>query len=292
MPASCCVPPRNGFTQRGATTNRKISLQFRATPLRTPQPGTHHRIGPNPDAYNARDAILSELRSATSLSPMSDLEPQTALQIERLRAGDHEALGAYFAQFREKLRKMVQFRMPQRLQTRLDADDVLQDAFLAATQRTAHCTAADETQVFVWLRLITLQTLTDLTRAQLASQKRNPNREQAHAPANADSTAASLIAQLEGAITSPSGQLRQSERTAQLASVLDQLPGADREMIALRHFEELSNSEAAATLDLAAGTASMRYVRALQRFRDALIAAKLDLTVLDAASEATQERPR
>ena len=44
----------------------------------------------------------------------------------------------------------------------------------------------------------------------------------------------------------------------------------DSEVLALRHFDELSNDEVALLLGIPKGTASRRYVRALGRLRTAL----------------------
>lgn len=196
---------------------------------------------------------------------------RTDSRVERIRSGDSGALAEAFDIHRARLRRTVDFRMPEKLRGRIDPDDVLQEAYIAAQKRHEHLRGDDETSLFVWLRLIVLQTLTDAHRAHLGSQKRDADREMAiRAAPYSQATTFSLAASLLGRFTSPTLAARKSEMSEQLRAALEGMDPIDREILALRHFEELSNSEVAAELGIQQKAASIRYVRALRRLKDLL----------------------
>ncbi|MEE2706683.1 MAG: sigma-70 family RNA polymerase sigma factor [Planctomycetota bacterium] len=188
----------------------------------------------------------------------------------RLREGDPDALADEFSRHRERLRRMVAFRMDRRLLGRIDAEDVLQEAYLGAAQRIRHYINKPSTSLFIWLRQIVTQTLIDIHRRHLGAKKRNAGREisidQRYHPA----TSVSLAGGLAGSLTSPSGVAMKQERMRQLEAALETMAPIDQEVIALRHFEELTNSEVAEVLDLNQKTASIRYVRAVRRLKEVL----------------------
>jgi len=189
----------------------------------------------------------------------------------RLKCGDREALAALFSEHRERLWRMIHFRMDRRLLGRVDADDVLQDAFLAAADRLPHYRDESSYSPFVWLRMVVLQTLTDMHRHHLGAQMRDVDREVdlrcGHYPL---STTASLAALLVGNLTSPSQAAARAEILDQVERVIAAMDPLDREVLALRHFEELGNSEVAEVLGIQQKAASIRYVRALKRLRGIL----------------------
>jgi RNA polymerase sigma-70 factor (ECF subfamily) len=187
----------------------------------------------------------------------------------RLRNGDTTALGELFSLNRERLWRMVSFRLDQRLRGRVDADDVLQEAYLDAAQRIDHYLNNTSMSFFVWLRQIVLQTMIDLHRQHLGAQMRNAAREVSlHGAGYPQATSISLAAHLLGNLTSPSQAAMREEVSIQLEKALDSMSEIDRE--ALRHFEELTNSEVAEVLDIQQKAASIRYVRALARLKDIL----------------------
>jgi RNA polymerase sigma-70 factor (ECF subfamily) len=194
----------------------------------------------------------------------SDIEPL----IERLRNGQHDALAELFARYRSQLRRMVELRLDPRVATRVAPSDVLQDAFLDASARVEHYFRKEGVSFYVWLRLVVNQSLVDLHRRHLEAKKRGVDREAASAwtPATSISLARQLVAQME----SPSQVVRQEETLAQVQLALEGLEPLDREILTLRHFEELSNNEVAELLGLQKAAASNRYVRALARLREAL----------------------
>jgi RNA polymerase sigma-70 factor (ECF subfamily) len=191
--------------------------------------------------------------------------------VNRLRAGDQQALAEFYSGHRDRLWKLVHFRLHPRLYGRVDADDVLQEAYLAAASRLRHFLANPSGSLFVWLRLIVLQTLTDLHRRHLGAKGRDAHREISLQVAPAGrSTSASLAAQFLGSFTSPSGAAMRVEMAARLEAAIDTMSPTDREILALRHFEELTNQEAAEVLGLEEKAASIRYVRAIKRLKEIL----------------------
>jgi RNA polymerase sigma-70 factor (ECF subfamily) len=195
-----------------------------------------------------------------------DLEPLT----DRLRAGDPAAAGELFAHYRDRLRRMVRLRLDHRLRARLDASDVLQEAFLDVQQKVAGF-AEKGMSAYLWLRLVVAERLLILHRHHLGTQMRDAAQEVSlyryGLPAASSHSLANLLL---GRLTSPTQAAVRAERQAQLLEALDGMDPLDREVLTLRHFEELSNSEVAAVLGLSKTAASNRYVRALKRLLDIL----------------------
>jgi RNA polymerase sigma-70 factor (ECF subfamily) len=190
--------------------------------------------------------------------------------LERLlRVGNEDALAQLFARHRNRLWKIVDFRMPASLRKRVDADDILQDAFTAAQDRLEHYARNPLSSGFLWLRLIALQTLTDVCRAHGGPQ-RDARRDVALDTGPSDATSLSLIHGLAASATSPSGAAMRREMLEQIENAISQLEPMDQEVLALRHFEELGNGEVARVLGIEEKAASIRYIRALRRLKDAL----------------------
>ncbi len=187
--------------------------------------------------------------------------------VQRLRDGDEQSLADLFSCYRDKLWRMINFRLDRRLLGRVDADDVLQEAYLAAAQRLEHFRKETEMSILVWLRLIVGQTLTDVHRRHLGAQMRDARQEIPLHVGQAQATSISLAAHLLGHLTSPSQAAMRAEMARRLEQALETMDPIDREVLALRHFEELSNNEVAEVLGLQKSAASNRYVRALTRLK-------------------------
>ncbi len=190
-------------------------------------------------------------------------------ELELLKNGDEETLAEVFFNYREKLQRMIRFRLDRRLYGRVDTADVLQEVWLETARRISDYTDNPAVPFFVWLRQLAYQIIIDLHRRHLGAQKRNVNQEVALAASNCD-TSLSIAARLVGDLTSPSQAAIREERLAQLREALQSMDEIDREVLALRHFEELSNNEVAEILNLQKTAASNRYVRALKRLRQIL----------------------
>jgi len=188
--------------------------------------------------------------------------------IERVKAGDEKALADLFSSFRERLWRIVRFRLDPRLQRRVDADDILQEAYLNAAQRLKHFGGDSATSAFIWFRLIVGQTLVDVHRRHLGAQARDAGREvPIHGFGDAQATTTSIAGFLVADLTSPSQAAMRREAVEQVEEALDRMDPIDREVLALRHFEEMTNAETAEALGIQQKAASIRYVRALGRLR-------------------------
>lgn len=202
---------------------------------------------------------------------MDNSEVANTELLDRLTNGDETALAELFSQHRERLWRMVNFRIDRRLSGRVDADDILQEAYLDAAQRVHHYLEDTSKSFFVWLRLVVSQTMIDVHRRHLGAQMRDANREVSmNRPAYTQATSVCLAAQLLGSMTSPSQAVQKAEMTRQLEEALEAMDPIDQEVLALRHFEELTNSEVAEVLQIQQKAASIRYVRAIARLKDVL----------------------
>jgi RNA polymerase sigma-70 factor (ECF subfamily) len=192
-------------------------------------------------------------------------------QLRRLAAGDQQALAALFTRYRDRLRRMVQLRLDRRLQGRIDASDVLQEAYLDAARRAPEYAANPSVPLFLWLRLLTGQRLLMVHRRHLGAEMHDVGQEVSlYRGALPQASSLSLAAQLLGRITSPSVAAVRAEMQLKLQEALNGMDPLDREVLTLRHFEELSNSETAAVLGIQKSAASNRYLRALKRLKEAL----------------------
>jgi RNA polymerase sigma-70 factor, ECF subfamily len=193
--------------------------------------------------------------------------------IERARAGDQVALNLLFSRFRQRLCRMVEMRLDTRLQARLDASDVVQDAYVEVAERLEEYLRDPRLPLFLWLRLVVGERLMKLHRHHLGTQMRDAGREVSlYRGALPAASSAALAAQLLGKHTSPTQALVRAERILRLQEALNALDPMDREILSLRHFEELTAAETARVLEIAEGAAAKRYFRALRRLKDVLAA--------------------
>ena len=191
--------------------------------------------------------------------------------LRRAAEGDESAREALFMQHSDRLKAMIRLRMHRRLRGRLDPSDVLQEAFLEVAKRLDECLQDPPDSFFLWLRKVAVTKLAEIHRHHLDVQARDAEREISilglGEPA-ADSV--SLAAHLLGRITSPSQAAIKAEERFNLQQVLDSLDPIDREVIALRHFEQLDSQETAAVLGLSKSGASSRYIRAMRRLHSVM----------------------
>ncbi len=188
--------------------------------------------------------------------------------VSQLRSGDQEALAAIFSKYRERLWRMVNFRMDRRLLGRVDPDDVLQEAYITLAARIADFDTSPSLGLLVWLRTMVMQTLTDLHRHHLGAQMRDAGREVVLGGCQyPQTTSVSLAAQFAARLTSPSNAAIRAELFDQAKRAIAELDPLDQEVLALRHFEELGNRDVAEVLGIREKAASIRYVRALKRLK-------------------------
>ena len=193
--------------------------------------------------------------------------------LARAAGGDLDAWGALLAQNAERLRRVASFRLNPQLRGRIEAADVLQETFVAATERRAEFFQEPGRSLFLWLRWMLGNTLLDLHRHHLDAQMRDPRREQAFGGDYGDATHATrdaLVAQLTCGVTGPATAARRAELHARLTDALNRMDPTDREVLALRHYEQLTSAETAQVLGMQERAAAKRYGRALERLRELL----------------------
>ncbi|MBV8315993.1 MAG: sigma-70 family RNA polymerase sigma factor [Planctomycetaceae bacterium] len=213
---------------------------------------------------------------------MASTPDETEALLRRGAAGDVQALGALFERHRGRLEPMVRLRLDRRLQRRLDPADVLQEVFLDLTRRLPDYLAHPTLPFFLWLRLLTGQKLVDLHRQHLGTKMRDAGLEVAlHRGASPRASSASLAERLLGRLTTASRAAIRAETQLRVQRALDAMDPIDREVLVLRHFEMLSNDEAAQVLGLKPSAASNRHLRALRRLKEVLA----EIPGLDAAGE-------
>jgi RNA polymerase sigma-70 factor (ECF subfamily) len=201
---------------------------------------------------------------------MNDAD-NTILLLRQGAAGDQHALGELWDRYRERLKRMVRLRLDRRLQGRLDPSDVLQEVFIDFARRAGEFAENPEVSFFLWLRSLTGQRLQMLHRQHLGAKMRDAAREiSLHRGPMPQATSVSLAAQLLGQFTAASAKVARAEMQILLQEALNGLDPIDREILALRHFEELSNAETAQVLGIDPSAASSRHVRALKRLRQIL----------------------
>jgi RNA polymerase sigma-70 factor (ECF subfamily) len=199
---------------------------------------------------------------------MSTDTAETCLLLSQAVAGDMQALGDLFGRHRDRLRRMIQVRLDRRLQGRVDPSDVVQETYLEFARALPQYVRNPAMPFFLWLRCLTGRKLQALHRRHLGSQMRAAHREVSLAGGTSpQASSESLAAQLLGRLTTPSQAAMRAELQRQVQEALNALEPLDREVLTLRHYEQLTNAEVAVALDLSAATASNRYVRALKRLK-------------------------
>src|SRR5262245_35068085 len=198
--------------------------------------------------------------------PDSDLLPLAA-------AGDKAATHDLFSRHRTRLKRMVHLRLSRRLQGRVDDSDVLQEAYLDVARRLPEYTADPKVPFFLWVRHLTGLKLAEVHRRHLGTQARDADRELSlHRGGLPEADSVSLAAQLLGQLTTPSQAAVKAERRLLVQEALAAIDPLDREVLALKHFEQLSTSEMADVLGMSKAGAGSRYLRAIKRLREVLSA--------------------
>jgi RNA polymerase sigma-70 factor (ECF subfamily) len=191
--------------------------------------------------------------------------------LQRAVEGDEAASRELFSRYLPRLRRMVCLRLSRRLQGRVDESDVLQEACLDVSRRLAEYAAEPKLPFYLWLRHLTGLKLAEIHRRHLGTQLRDADREVTlHRGALPEADSASLAAQLLGSVTSPSEAAVKAEQRLMVQEALDLMDSVDREVLALKHFEQLSTSEIADVLGLSKAGAGSRYLRAIKRLRQIL----------------------
>jgi len=196
---------------------------------------------------------------------------QTQELLEQARAGKPGAVDQLLARHREPVRHMIGLRLDRGIAARVDASDVVQEVLLEASRRLGDYLRDPAMPFHLWLRHIARDHLIDAHRRHRGAQRRSVDREQSLRPALADQSSLDLAAQLIDRELTPATAALRHELQNRFQSALAELDEDDREIILMRHFEQLSNQEVADALGLTEAAAGMRHLRALRRLRAQLM---------------------
>jgi RNA polymerase sigma-70 factor (ECF subfamily) len=189
-------------------------------------------------------------------------------EVAQLRDRREDAMADFFGQYRGKLLRMIALRVDCRLLSKVDSEDILQEAFVTAARRIDDYLDRPTVPVIVWLRQITTQVLVDTHRRYLGAEMRDVRQEVTLRRGQGTGTRSGfLVAHLADSLTSPSQCAIRQEQVGAMRTALEQLGEIDREVLVLRHLEQLSNHEVAEILGIDRYAASKRYLRALARLR-------------------------
>jgi RNA polymerase sigma-70 factor (ECF subfamily) len=201
---------------------------------------------------------------------MTPLEPDTDELLGQASQGDGVAREALLARHRTQLRKMIAYRLDRRLAARVDPSDVVQEVLAEANARLERYLRERPLPFYPWLRALAAEHLLTLQRRHVQAARRSVLREEAGLPALPDESIAELAERLATSSTSPSQGLMRKEKQQAVRRALARLPERDREVLVLRHLEQLSVAQTAEVLGVSAGAVKTRHVRALERLRTLL----------------------
>ena len=203
---------------------------------------------------------------------MSDGPDERRSLLECETSQDREQrFGEVFALHRERLKHVVDLRLDPRIRTRVDSSDIVQDTYMVASRRLGEYLDKAEMPLYLWLRFLAVQTLQDAHRRHLGTRARDARRE-VHLSRDEPPAATSdiLAKEFVARSSTPSDAALRVEKLQQLHEALDRMEPLDREILALRHFEQLSSAEAALVIGVNKEAARRRYYRALERLRSIL----------------------
>jgi RNA polymerase sigma-70 factor (ECF subfamily) len=197
---------------------------------------------------------------------------KTKAMLDQARAGGDGAVDHLLAEFREPLRRVIDLRLDPVLARRVDASDIVQDVLLEANQRLTEYLRSPSMPFHLWLRHLAQDRIIDAHRRHRQAQRRSIDKEQPlNRPAWADQSSLQLAAQLVDTEQTPASAAIHQELQRRLEAAMTELAEDDREIILMRHHEQLSNQDVAAALNLSEAAASMRYLRALRKLRAVLV---------------------
>lgn len=189
--------------------------------------------------------------------------------LDQARTGDAAALGQLLEGYRGYLMLLARVQIGRRLQGKVDAADVVQDAFLNAYRDFGQFRGATEKEFLGWLRQILAYVLANLVRHYQGAQRRDVRLERQLA-VELDQSSHALDRGLVAEQSSPSQQAARREQAVLLAEALARLPEAWRDLLVLRHLEGLTFPEVARRMGRTVDSVKKQWPRALASLRRVL----------------------
>ena len=204
---------------------------------------------------------------------MWPVDENTTELLDNARGGDDDAVEQLMDRHRAAVHRLVEMRLDRKIRRRVDVSDIVQEVLIEANRRIRDYLVSGLAMPFhLWLRQIARDRIIDAHRRHRVSEKRSVDRERAlSAPAGMDHSSIELAAQICDGELTPAARATQRELALRVEQTLGELNDQDAEIIIMRHYEQLSNQEAAQALQLSEPAASMRYLRAVRRLRELLI---------------------
>ena len=203
-----------------------------------------------------------------TMNQLADQRDDDSALSRRLASGDREALESLLRNNRERLKKMVMLRLSPDLAARVDGSDIIQEAFL---QAALHCEGYDhdpERPFYLWIRKITENKLLEAHRRHVGAAKRGVYRETGFPDSRASVDSQSLAGLfVDSSGSGPLSRVMRAELRGMIQEALEEMDPVDREVLVLRHFEQLSLSEIGAVLNVSKSGAAKRYRVAVERLR-------------------------
>jgi RNA polymerase sigma-70 factor (ECF subfamily) len=196
---------------------------------------------------------------------------ETQELLKKAEGGNSQAVNDLFERHRGAVRRMLHNRLDKAIAQRVDASDIVQDVLIEANRRLSEYMKDPSMPFHVWLRCLARDHLITAQRRHRGAQKRSVDKERAiNQPAYADHSSADLASMLAAKGLTPAADAIRRELQRRFEESLEQLNEVDREIIVMRHVEQLTNQEVANALELSEPAAGMRYLRALRRLKDIL----------------------
>jgi RNA polymerase sigma-70 factor (ECF subfamily) len=188
--------------------------------------------------------------------------------ISRAAAGESAAREELLTRHRDRLRRAIALRLDRRLVARVDASDVVQEVLAEAAGKLSDYLERQPLPFYAWLRQLALERLVQLHRRHVRAEKRSVIREESRSPEVAYESQFELADRLLEAGGTPLAAVLRDELRRRVHEVLGRLPELDREVLVLRHLEQLTTRESAEALGVTEGAVKTRHLRALRRFRE------------------------
>lgn len=187
--------------------------------------------------------------------------------LTRSGRGDPSASAALLEIHRERLRRMVAWRMDPRVSARVDPSDVVQETLIEASQKMPEYLRERPVPFYPWLRRMAWQRLVKLHEFHMHTAKRTVTREVHRVMSLPDHSSQLLVNQLVDSQITPSQSLMKDELVRRLHTLLGQLPPRDFEVLAMHYIEQMSRADIAAALEISVSAVNMRHMRAIVRIR-------------------------
>jgi RNA polymerase sigma-70 factor (ECF subfamily) len=191
---------------------------------------------------------------------------ETCGLLQQVAQGDRRALGLLLQRYRPRVHAFVAARLDPRVRPRLDPSDVVQEVQLEVTRRMDDFLNRSPMPFHLWVRKTAYERLLKVQREHRQRARRSVDRE----VALPDHSSLLLAQPLLAGASSPSQQLAAREFADRVGRAVAELEESDREILLMRHAEELVYAEIACLLDIEADAARKRYGRALLRLRKVL----------------------